>query len=269
MKTLITTLILLFALSAFAQESDEASEHAAAEKAAGQSTNPLSNITKLQVQPNFTWKDNSARTINVTTRIIQPTPFIFLPGIKSKNPEWYTIFRLEVPIIGQSFPNGNKDFDAVGLSDLILIDAVVKKTKWGMVGFGPGLIIPMKNPAQISIGKWGLGPSAVVFVTKVKGISFGVLAQQYWTFKGDENKDKMSFMIFQPIFNAIFNKGYFLSFSPLMNFNWTKSTYNIPLGLNFGKAFAKNLSAWIGPEYVVYGPQKGHTTLKFQINAMF
>ncbi len=269
MKILTITFFLLFSISTFAQESDEASKHDEAENAAKEATNPLSSITKLQMQPNFVWKDNSARAINLTTRIIQPTPFIFLPGIKSKNPkEWYTIFRLEVPFIGQSFPD-NTDLDAVGLSDLILLDVVVKKTKWGMVGLGPGLIIPMKNPSQISIGKWGLGPTAVVYVTKFKGVQFGVLAQQYWTFGGDEDKTSMNFMIFQPIVNVHFSKGYFMSFSPLMNFNWTHSTYNIPLGLSFGKAFAKNLSMFISPEYVVYGPREGNTTLKIQINVMF
>ena len=44
---------------------------------------------------------------------------------------------------------------------------------------------------------------------------------------------------------------------------------NIPLGLNFGKAFAKNLSLFIGGEYVVSGPGKGDFTVRLNINAMF
>jgi hypothetical protein len=52
--------------------------------AAANAANPLAFVTKFQVQPNFTWKDDKARQINLTSRIIQPTTTIGLPfsGVK-------------------------------------------------------------------------------------------------------------------------------------------------------------------------------------------
>lgn len=54
-----------------------------------------------------------------------------------------------------------------------------------------------------------------------------------------------------------------------MVFDWERSEYTIPLGINVGKAFASNLSMFIGPEYVVSGPGKGNFTIRLNINMMF
>lgn len=237
--------------------------------AAANATNPLAFVTKLQVQPNFTWKDDKARQINVTNRIIQPTASVGLPFIKSKDPsKVYTIYRLEVPLVSQTYPT-NKDQDGTGVADLVLLDVVAFKKKWGLLGVGPGLIIPTMNPEQISSRKWAAGVTGVILNTATKGLQWGMLAQQFFSFGGDNQRQSQSFMLFQPIFNKILGKGNFVQFSPIMNFNWTRKEYNIPLSIGIGKAFAKNLSASLAGEYVVSGPSQGDVTFRFQINAMF
>jgi hypothetical protein len=237
--------------------------------AAANATNPMAFITKLQVQPNFTWKDDKARQLNLTSRIVQPTASILLPFIKSKHPEKiYTIYRLEVPIIGQTYP-AKPALDATGLSDIIIADLVAFKKSWGIIGGGPGLLIPTNNPVQISGGKWCVGLDAVILNTKTKGFMYGALVQQYFSFAGSSTRQSRNFMLFQPIVNKILSGGYFIGCSPVMNFDWENDTYSVPIIVTFGKAFAKNLSAFIGPQYMLSGPNKGDVTLQFQINAMF
>jgi hypothetical protein len=254
--------ILMVPIVLVAQETDNSD-------AAANATNPLAFVTKLQMQPNYTWKGSEAHQIYLTTRIIQPTASIGLPFIKSKDPaRIYTIYRLEVPMIGQTFP-ANPAKNGTGFGDLIILDVVAIKQKWGLLGVGPGLIIPTMNPEQISSRKWATGITAVILNTKTKGLQWGALAQQFFTFSGDGSKPSQQFMLFQPICNKILGGGKFIQFSPIMNFNWTNSTYNIPLGLSFGKAFAKNLSASAGGEYVVSGPDKGDVTFRLNLNAMF
>jgi hypothetical protein len=237
--------------------------------AAADATNPLAFITKIQGEPGFSWKDKGARKINLTSRLIQPGASIGLPFIKSKNSDHvYTVYRLEAFIVGQSFPD-TPQLDAVGLSDLIFIDLVVFKRSWGMVGVGPGLIIPTMKPEAISSGKWSAGPSGALLITKTKGFSWGVIVQQYFGFAGQNDKPSQNFMLFQPVINKLLGGGKYLSFSSIFNFDWENDLYNIPVGVNFGKAFAKNLSLLFGPEYVVSGTNKGDLTFRFQINAMF
>lgn len=237
--------------------------------AASNATNPLAFVTKFQVQPNYSFKEDGANQINLTMRILQPSKTIGLPFIKSKDPsKVYTIYRLEAPIISQTFPE-NPSFDATGISDIILLNAVAFKQKWGIVGVGSGLIIPTASEAQIGSGKWSAGLTGVYLNTKTKGIQFGALAQQFFSFAGESDRADQNFMLFQPIFNKILSKGLFLQFSPIMNFNWENDQYNVPLSLVIGKAFAKNLTMSFGPEYVVSGPNQGDFTLRLNINTMF
>ena len=252
--------LLLTIASCHAQDDNEAAANA---------VNPVAFITKLQVQPNFTWKDEKARQLNLTSRIIQPTTSVLMPFIKSKNPDKvYTIYRLEVPLIGQTFPQ-TPALDATGLSDLILLDAVVFRQQCGMIGGGPALIIPTMNPAPISSRKWSAGFDALVVNTKTKGLIFGVLIQQFFNIGGDGARPNQSFMLINPIFNKLLGGGKFVQVGPIWTWNQTYGTFNLPLSVNVGKAFAKNLSVLAGPEYVVAGPNQGDFTFRFQLNAMF
>ena len=56
---------------------------------------------------------------------------------------------------------------------------------------------------------------------------------------------------------------------PIMKLDWENKAYNIPFGLNFGKAFAKNLTMFLEAEYVVSGPGRGDFTIRLNMNAMF
>ncbi len=261
MKNKILIFLLIIPFFLLAQEESDV------QKAAANATNPLAFVTKLQVQPNYTFKDNGGDILLLTTRIMQPSKTIGLPFIKSKNPsKVYTIYRLEVPIMSQTFPN--HAIDATGLSDLILIDVIAFKKKFGLLGIGPALMMPTASSDYLGTGKWNAG-LAGVFMTKAYGLTLGVLAQQFISFAGDSQRADQNFMIFQPIITKILNDGYYINFSPLMKFDWENSDYNIPLGINFGKAFAKNLSMFIGAEYVVSGPGQGDFTIRLNINAMF
>lgn len=266
LKLFLICAVLLNGIYSSAQEKPEESGLA---EAASNATNPMAFITKLQVQPNFTWKAADARQINLTTRIIQPTGSVGLPFIKSKDPsKIYTLYRIELPIIGQTYPE-QPELDATGLSDIIILDLIAFRQKWGLLGVGPGIIIPTMYPKSISSGKWSAGFTAVALNTKTKGLQFGVLVQQFFSVAGSSERPKKNFILFQPIFNKVLGHGYFTGLSPIMTFDWENSAYNIPLAISFGKAFAKNLSAFIAPEYVVSGPNQGDFTFRFQLNAMF
>lgn len=265
-RFILTFSVLTMSLTLMAQDKTDAG---ALGDAAANATNPLAFVTKLQVQPNFTWMDDQGRQLNLTSRIIQPSKSIGLPFIKSNDPaKVYTLYRLEVPIIGQTFPE-HEAADATGLSDLILLDVVALKQNWGLLGAGPGLIVPVMKPEPISSRKWAAGLTVVALNTKTKGLQWGALAQQFFSFGGDESRPAQSFMLFQPIFNKMLGEGRFIQFNPIMNFNWTNNTFNIPLGIAYGKAFARNLSVSVGGEYVVSGPWQGDFTVRLNLNTMF
>jgi hypothetical protein len=126
-KAVKSILIFFIQLSLMTVHAQEKVAESSLGEAASNAVNPLAFITKLQLQPNFTWKEDEARQLNLTTRIVQPTPSVGLPFIKSKNPgKVYTIYRMEIPIIGQTYP-AKPSLNATGLSDLINADLIAFK----------------------------------------------------------------------------------------------------------------------------------------------
>ncbi len=249
---IVTTVLIIYSSLAFAQEESEV------QKAADNATNPLAFVTKFQIQPNYTFKDGGGNQLILISRIMQPSKSIGLPFIKSKDPsKIYSIYRLEAPVASQTLPDS--DMDATGLTDFILIDMIAFKTKIGVMGIGPSLAIPIASSPMLGTGKWSAG-LAGTFLTKLAGLQVGILAQQFISFAGDSDRADQNFMVFQPVVTKVFKKGYFMNVSPIMKFDWENDTYNIPIGLNIGKAFAKNLSLFMGAEYVVSGPNVGDFT---------
>ena len=250
-------------------QQDSGNDQSDLTNAAANAANPLAFVTKIQMQPNYTWKDNGGDQFYLIARMLQPTATIGLPFIKSDDPsKIYTIYRLEVPIVSQTFPENKQVLDATGISDLVLLDAVVFKQSWGLLGVGAGLIIPTASPDILGTGKWSMGPIFVALNTKTPGLQWGILGQQFFSIAGDGDRPSQNFMLFQPIFNKILGKGKFLQFSPIMKFDWEQGDYNIPVSIVFGKAFARNLTMSIGPEYVLSGPNKGDFTLRVNFNGM-
>lgn len=238
-------------------------------QAAENATNPLAFVTKLQFQPNYTFLDVGGDQLSLISRISQPTKTVGLPFIKSKDPsKIYTIYRLEVPVISQTLGTSNP-LNATGLSDIALLDVVAFSQEWGLIGAGGGLIFPTASPDVLGTGKLNAGPVAVALYTKIPKLQVGLLAQQYFSIAGNGDRSNQSFMLFQPIVNKVLNNGYFLQFSPIMKFDWESSSYSIPISVAFGRAFAKNLSMFIAPEYVISGPGQGNFTIRLNINTMF
>lgn len=85
-------LLFIALLACFTVSAQQPGPQNEADEAAANAANPLAFVTKLQLQPNFTWKDDDARQINLTTRIIQPTASIGLPFIKVKTHQKYIPF---------------------------------------------------------------------------------------------------------------------------------------------------------------------------------
>ena len=261
MKQKLAIILLLISTALVAQKNTDV------QKAAANATNPLAFVTKLQLQPNYTFKDNGGDQMSMYIRVMQPSKSIGLPFIKSKDPsKIYTIYRLEAPVVSQTFPDNLGD--ATGVSDFIMIDVVAFKLKKSIIGIGPAMIMPTASSEYLGTGKWSAG-AAVVYGTKAFGLSLGALAQQFVSFAGDPERDDQNYMLLQPIITKIFKQGYFVNFSPIMKFDWINSTYNIPLGLSIGKAFSKNITMFVGAEYVVSGPSQGDFMIRLNINTMF
>jgi len=78
----ITLITLTLLLSKFLPAQEKPAGEGLGDAAAN-AVNPGAFITKVQIQPNFTWKDEKARQLLLNMRIINPSGSIGLPFIKS------------------------------------------------------------------------------------------------------------------------------------------------------------------------------------------
>jgi hypothetical protein len=95
---ILTSLSLLLFISSIAQ--DKTGNLTDAAKTA---LNPIAQVVKLMLQPNYYIYNNGGNAINLMTRVIIPYNAILIPGIRSKNKNIFSLCRLEIPITSQTY----------------------------------------------------------------------------------------------------------------------------------------------------------------------
>ena len=262
------TLLLLICISCLvcnAQEKPQANNRIAD---AANAINPAARIHKFQLQPNYTVFHGGGQQLDLMTRIIMPFDGVYLPFIKTKNKDYFTMVRIEIPLISQTYDSVSEK-NATGLGDINISEALAIKFSWGKIGFGPCIGIPTATNPVLGSGKWTAGLAAVAIYTKPKHVMLGVFMNQYFSYAGSPSRPAKNYMTVQPFIDFVFNKGYFIMINPIITFDWQNDNYTVPLALGFGKAFAKNISAYIMPEYIVSGPTNKSWAIQFNLNTMF
>jgi hypothetical protein len=262
-KSILTLILCLLFMCAFPQE-----KTANITQAAENALNPIAQVIKFMLQPNYYMYNNGGNAFNLMTRIITPYNAVLVPGIKSKNKRIFSMARIEIPITSQTY-GSEPQLNATGLADVTFADVLAYKTSWGKIGGGINLGFPTATVPVLGSGKWTMGPTCIIFYNKPKHVMLGIVINQYFSYAGSPSRSSVSYMNVQPFFDVVFGKGYFIMINPICTFDWQNGNYTVPVGFGFGKAFAKNLSSFIMPEYVVSGPTRKTLIIQFNLNAMF
>ena len=265
MKTIVISIICCALLSGsmFSQNITSLNE------AAVHAVDPAARINKLQFQPNYYIYFGGGNQFNLTSRIIHSFNGIYFPFIKSRNPKkLYSVVRVEVPVTSQTY-GLNSPLNATGLSDITCLDVLVNKTRWGSFGGGASFSFPTATCPALGSGKWMIGFSGIIMSSVIKGWMLGLLFQQYFSVAGTPSKPPKNYMLIQPMINYFIGKGYFLGYTSIITLDWEADAYTLPLSLGFGKAFARNFTLMLTPEYFLTGPMKKSFLIQLNINAMF
>ncbi len=211
--------------------------------------NPLSSLWLLFTQNDTKWyggdvldKINENKKVMNTT-LIQPV----MPMQITE--DWKMIFRPVIPI--NSFdtlagldvepPNGGSrarieaDFDRkTGLGDIILWTAFSNAyTPPNIFGFGPTVMLDTATDEKLGTGKWSAGPMALAFHVGDDWI-YGVVAQQWWSFAGDSDRDDVNLTDIQYVLRYRVSPETNIGFGPNIQVNWNADSDNrwtVPIGL--------------------------------------
>ena len=142
--------------------------------------------------------------------------FRFQPLVPLKlGKDWTLLTRFIVPLVHQPWPETND-----GLGD-ISINMFVTPTRTGKFswGIGPGLLLPTATRESLGTERFSAGP-AVAAIYSTGPWVLGVVAQNLWSFAGDNDRQDVHLMTLRPLLNYNLPLGWFLTTSPSIAANW-------------------------------------------------
>ena len=149
--------------------------------------------------------------------------------------------------------------------------------KAGKILWGAGAVLsfPTASDRVLGTGKWGIGPSLVVLTIQGPWV-VGGLANNLWSYAGDDDRNDVNQFLFQYFINYNLPQGWYLSSAPIITANWEADNgdkWTVPFGGGVGKIFRigkQPMNAQVQAFYNVEKPDNGADwTLRLQLQFLF
>ncbi len=214
----ITTVLIIFAFVAKAQES--------VEDLSVQAANPIADLMSFPFQNNLNVNQGPYnRNVNVLN--IQPV----IPFAEGK-----IITRTIFPIVNIPDMNSETGKYTSGLSDVVATAFFVPDSKKVTWGFGPVVELPTGGSMRGS-EKWSVGPSFLALV-QPGDWTFGLLANNAWSVAGKSEREEVNHMLLNLFIVKQLGDGWYLNSAPIITADWTADAgdqWVVPVGAGGGK----------------------------------
>jgi hypothetical protein len=254
--TFVMALAALNQRPVYAQDSPVAGAAAAtnAQELAKKLVNPLTDLVSVPLQ--FNWI-NGIGPEKETRSLIYFQPVVPM----SLSEDWNLIGRWVMPYLSQPMAFGGSS----GLGDIIAQAFFSPKTSgtftWGV---GPMLYMPTTTDPTLGYGKWSGGP-VVALMRQKGGMTFGLLANNIWSFAGtgDIDRPDVNMGYFQPVVAYSTRNGMTVSLSTEALADWNADDadrWAVPVTVAVSKLtrFATTpMSVQVGGGYYVAKPTHG------------
>ncbi len=257
-KILGVIYLLLVYCHSFAQDKPQN-----AQELADKLSNPVANMISVPFQSNVDYGIGLYNGSKITLNFQPVIPI-------SIGPKLNLITRYIIPIVDQ------RDITSEGSSQFGLSDATIsaffapKDIKNGFIwGVGPAFLVPIGTNDFLSTRKWGVGPTVLV-LKQAKGLTYGFLVNQLWSFAGDENRNDINQMFLQPFFAKNFPSGAGFGLNAEITFNWEAGVtmgFLNPIVTALTKLGKQPISLGVGPRIPFGGTAE--TKPDFGIRAVF
>ncbi len=203
-----------------------------ADDLASTATNPVGNLVQMQFgdQVNFS-NYNSDGYSNAA--ILQPV----IPFKLNWDAVPTLITRTTLPIVTTPDLGGSIGRNS-GLGDILFLGLFLPKIKLEkqMIGIGPAISAPTATSDFTGSGKWSMGPAFVYINQTIPKLQFGILGWQLWDVAGNDKRNGVSELSFQPFVVKHFNKGWYAGTPDVPGtYNFKSDNFTFPFGLRIGK----------------------------------
>jgi hypothetical protein len=192
-------------------------------------SNPISDLVSVPFQ--FNW-EQGVEPDDATRFILNIQPV--MPFSMTK--DWNLIARVIMPVVGQPplTPGGEA---ASGVSDILASFFFSPKAGKLIWGVGPVLSLPSTSEPTLGSGKWSAGPTFVV-LKQAGRWTYGALANQIWSFAGEDGRADVSQMFLQPFLSYTTPKAITYTIQSETTANWEAASgqeWTIPINFLFSK----------------------------------
>ena len=241
--------VMLMAIPAFAQDSDDDGTAAAAN-----ANNPLANMVAFNIQ-NYYYAElyGTDETANTAwLRYAQPFG------------NW--LMRASLPISTVPTGMGQDPVSGIGDFNVFLAYLLSDPSSPKQYGVGPLLAGPTATDDALGADVWQVGAAGVYFNASSPVVQWGGLVTYQTDFAG--NGDDTGLAVLQPFLFIQLGKGTYLRSAPLWVFDLENSRYNVPLGFGIGKVVKNDntvFNMFIEPQFTILHDGVGQP--EFQIFA--
>jgi len=191
---------------------------------AKQLSNPIASLISVPFQGNYNGQigpqDNGEQVyVNVQPVI----PF-------SLGPDWNLISRTIVPVVYQDdiFPGAGDQFGLGDTTQSLFFSPNAAGPGGIIWGAGPVMLVPTATDKLLGGGKWGAGPTFVA-LRQADGWTYGLLANQIWSFAGDNSKPDISQAYLQPFISYTTADAWTFSLNTESTYNWKTNDWAVPI----------------------------------------
>jgi hypothetical protein len=198
-------------------------DKASAAELAKKLQNPIASLISVPIQNNFDFgagpaDDGFQYKVNVEPVV----PF-------SLSEDWNIISRTILPVVYQDdiFGTSSQSGLADTLQSLFFSPKEPMSSGW-IWGAGPVFLLPTATDDLLGGEKWGAGPTAVL-LKQEHGWTYGMLANQVWSFAGDDDRADVSSTFLQPFLSYTTKKQTTFAVNTESTYNWEDEQWTVPL----------------------------------------
>ena len=255
------------ALAVAGYGSSAAAESDDAEELAKKLQNPIASLISVPMQNNWDFRIGAANAMRYTLNVQPVIPF-------SLTTDWNLITRTIVPIIYAESPvvGGDAKF---GLGDIVqsVFFSPKAPTSGGWIwGVGPVFLYPSATDEALGAEKWGAGPTAVV-LRQDSGWTYGMLANQLWSFAGSSSRAEVNATFLQPFVSYTTKTFTTFGLNTESTYDWSNRQWTVPINVTVSqllKIGGQPIQFQIGGRYYAERPAGGPDWgLRFTVTLLF
>jgi len=137
---------------------------------------------------------------------------------------------------------------------------------------GPVFLYPSATDPLLGSEKWGAGPTGLI-LKQTGGWTYGILANQIWSFAGDVERRSVNATFVQPFIAYTTKTKTTFSLNTESTYNWNDSQWTVPLNVSVSQLLRIGklpVSLAVGGRYYAEGPSGApEWGLRFVITLLF